>query len=33
MTKCVVLKNEAGVVVGKGICHNVSSDLIIDSDN
>ena len=33
MTKCVVLKNEVGVVVGKGICHNVSSDLIIDSDN
>ena len=33
ITKCVVLKNEAGVVVGKGICHNVSSDLIIDSDN
>ena len=33
MTKCVVLKNEADVVVGKGICHNVSSDLIIDSDN
>ena len=33
MTKCVVLKNEAGVVVGKGICHNVSFDLIIDSDN
>ena len=33
MTKCVVLKNEAGVVVCKGICHNVSSDLIIDSDN
>ena len=33
MTKCVVLKNEAGVVVGKGICHNISSDLVIDSDN
>ena len=33
MTKCVVLKNEAGMVVGKGICHNVSSDLIIDNDN
>ena len=33
MTKFVVLKNEAGVVVGKGICHNVSSDLVIDSDN
>ena len=33
MSKCIVLKNEAGVVVGKGICHNVSSDLIIDSDN
>ena len=33
MTKCVVLKNEVGVVVEKGICHNVSSDLVIDSDN
>ena len=33
MTKCVSLMNEAGVLVGKGICHNVSSDLIIDSDN
>ena len=33
MIKCVVLKNEVGVVVGKGICHNVSSDLIIDNDN
>ena len=33
MTKCVVLKNEAGMVVGKGICHNVNSDLVIDSDN
>ena len=33
MTKCVVLKNEVGVVVGKGICHNVSSNLVIDNDN
>ena len=33
MTKCVVLKNEAGMVVGKGICHNVSLDLVIDSGN
>ena len=33
MTKCVVMKNEAGMVVGKGICHNDSSDLVIDSDN
>ena len=33
MTKCVVLKNEAGMVVGKGIYHNVSSDLVINSDN
>ena len=33
MTKCVVLKNEAGVVVGKGICQNVSLDLVIDSHN
>ena len=33
MTKCVALQNDAGVVVGKGICHNVDSALIIDSDN
>ena len=33
MTKCVVLQNDTGVVVGKGICHNVDSDLIIDSHN
>ena len=33
MTKCVALQNDAGVVVGKGICHNVDSSLIIDSDN
>ena len=33
MTKCVALQNDAGVVVGKGICHNVDSTLITDSDN
>ena len=33
MTKCVALQNNAGDVVGKGICHNVDSTLIIDSDN
>ena len=33
MTGCVALKNDASMVVGKGICHNVSSDLVIDSDN
>ena len=33
MTKCVALQNDADVVVGKGICHNVDSSLIIDSDN
>ena len=33
MTKCVTLKNEAGESVGKGICHNVNLDLIIDSDS
>ena len=32
MTKCVALQNDVGVV-GKGICHNVESALIIDSDN
>ena len=33
MTKCVALQNDAGIVVGKGIFHNVDADLIIDSDN
>ena len=33
MTKCVFLMNETCVLVGKGICHNVNLDLIIDSDN
>ena len=33
MTRCIALQNDAGVVVGKGICHNVDSALIIDSDN
>ena len=33
MTKCIVLKNKEGVVVGKGICHNVNLDLVIDSDS
>ena len=33
MTKCVALQNDAGVIVGKGICHNVDLTLIIDSDN
>ena len=33
MTKCVTLKNEEGESVGKGICHNVNSKLIIDSDS
>ena len=33
MTRCVALQNDSGVVVGKGICHNVDSALIIDSDN
>ena len=32
-TKCIALQNDAGVVVGKGICHNVDLALIIDSDN
>ena len=31
MTKCVALQNDAGVVVGKGICHNVVSDHLIIS--
>ena len=33
MTKCVALMNEAGMLIGKGICHNISLDLIIDKDN
>ena len=33
MTRCVILKNEISEDVAKGICHNLSSDLIIDSDN
>ena len=33
MTKCVALQNDVGDVVDKGICHNVGSALIIDSDN
>ena len=33
MTKCVSLKNDADVVVGKGICHSVSLGFIIDSDH
>ena len=33
MTKCVALQNDAGVVVGKGICHNVDLACIIDSNN
>ena len=33
ITKCVALKNDVGMVVGKGIHHNVSSNLIIDSEN
>ena len=33
MTKCVALQNDASIVVGKGICHNVDFALIIDSDN
>ena len=33
ISKCASLKNDVVVVVGKGICHNVSSDLIIDSDD
>ena len=33
MNKCVVLQNDASVVVGKGICHNVDLDFIIDSNN
>ena len=33
MTKCVTLKNEEGESIGKGICHNVNSDLIIDNNS
>ena len=33
MTKRVALQNDADIIVGKGICHNVDSALIIDSNN
>ena len=33
MTKCVALQNDATVIVGKGIYHNVDLALIIDSDS
>jgi hypothetical protein len=32
ITKCVTLRNESGVDVARGICHNVKVDLVIDSD-
>ena len=32
MTKCVTQKNVVDLDVAKGICYNVSSNLIIDSD-
>ena len=33
MSKCVILKNDASEDVGRGICHNVDADLVIDSEN
>ena len=33
INKCVTLKNEASQNIAKGICYNMNSDLIIDSDN
>jgi hypothetical protein len=32
ITKCVTLTNESGVDVARGICHNMSIELVIDSD-
>jgi hypothetical protein len=32
ITKCVILTNESGVDVARGICHCVNADLVIDSD-
>jgi hypothetical protein len=32
ITKYVILMNEVGVDVARGICHSVNADLIIDSD-
>jgi hypothetical protein len=32
ITKCVILTNESGVDVARGICHSVKVDLVIDSD-
>ena len=33
ISKCVILKNNAGEDVGRGICHNVDADLVINSEN
>ena len=33
MSKCVILKNDASEDFGRGICHNVDADLVIDSEN
>jgi hypothetical protein len=33
ITKYVILTNELGVDVARGICHNVSANLVIDSDS
>ena len=33
MLKCVILKNDAGEDFGRRICHNVDTDLVIDSEN
>ena len=29
VTKCVTLKNEAGVDVAEGICHSINSELVL----
>jgi hypothetical protein len=33
ITKCITLTNESGVDVARGICHNVSAELVIDSND
>ena len=32
-TKCVILYNEQGKLVGEGICHSVKSDLVVGTND
>ena len=31
-TKCVILYNEGGKLVGEGMCHSVKSDLVVGAN-